>query len=197
MKQEEKTLQTKKALTASLKQKLEKKPISQITVSELCLACDLNRKTFYYHFEDIFDLFKWMLEEDTFAIIKQFDLLVDYKDAILFVMNYIEENKHILNCVLDSIGREGIKRFLVNDFYTVTDHVIDQAARQEQLRIPEDFKKFLSVMYSEAIAGILIESIQGKEKYNKERTLDYLSLMIKTSLYSVLHAAAEKYSKTE
>ncbi len=62
MKHEITALNTKKALAASLKRCMEKKPLSKITVSELIADCGVNRKTFYYHFEDIYGLLKWMLE---------------------------------------------------------------------------------------------------------------------------------------
>ena len=64
MRQTEISQNTKKALAESLKKFMKKKPFSKITVSELVTDCNINRKTFYYHFEDIYDLLKWMFEED-------------------------------------------------------------------------------------------------------------------------------------
>ena len=106
MKQDQKTLNTKKALAASLKKFMKQKPLSKITVSQLISDCNVNRKTFYYHFEDIYDLLKWTLEEEAIEVVKQYDLLVDYPEVITFVMDYVEENQHILNCAYDSLGRE-------------------------------------------------------------------------------------------
>lgn len=59
--------------------------------------CNINRKTFYYHFEDIYDLLKWMFEEEAINVIKHFDLLIDYEEAITFVMDYVEQNDHIIS----------------------------------------------------------------------------------------------------
>ncbi|WP_295208123.1 TetR family transcriptional regulator [Ruminococcus sp.] len=39
------------------------KPLSKITVSEIVADCNINRKTFYYHFEDVQSLLKWTLEQ--------------------------------------------------------------------------------------------------------------------------------------
>ena len=47
MKQDQKTLNTKKALAASLKKFMKQKPLSKITVSQLISDCNVNRKTFY------------------------------------------------------------------------------------------------------------------------------------------------------
>ena len=111
MKHEEITLSTKKALAASLKKQMEKKPLKKVTVSDIITDCNVNRKTFYYHFEDIYALLKWMLEQEAVEVVKQFDLLVDYEDAILFVLDYVEVNAHILGCAYDNMGRDEMKRF--------------------------------------------------------------------------------------
>lgn len=70
MTHEETSYQTKMMLCASLKKIMKHKPFSKITVSELIKDCDLNRKTFYYHFEDIYRLLKWTLEQETFLYLR-------------------------------------------------------------------------------------------------------------------------------
>ena len=79
--------------------------------------CGLNRKTFYYHFEDVYALLKWTLEEEAIEVVKKFDLMVDYEEAILFVMDYVDSNKHMINCAYDAIGSEEMKRFFCFGFH--------------------------------------------------------------------------------
>ena len=112
MKNEEISLQTKKKLAQSLKKAMEKKPLSKVTVSELIKDCNINRNTFYYHFSDIYDLLKWMFEQDAIEVIKKIDLLVDAEEAFRFVADYVDDNRHIINCAYDSMGHEETKRFL-------------------------------------------------------------------------------------
>ena len=69
--------ETKRALAASLKKLMNKKPLSKITINEIVQDCGLNRNSFYYHFEDIYALFKWMLEQEAVEVVKQFDLVLD------------------------------------------------------------------------------------------------------------------------
>ena len=156
MKQDQKTLNTKKALAASLKKFMKQKPLSKITVSQLISDCNVNRKTFYYHFEDIYDLLKWTLEEEAIEVVKQYDLLVDYQEVITFVMDYVEENQHILNCAYDSLGREGMKRFLYADFIGILSTLIEGIEQQENIHADAEFKQFLCEFYTEALSGILI-----------------------------------------
>ncbi len=55
---------TKKALAASLKKLLEKQPLSKITVTDITEDCEVNRHTFYYHFQDVYDLIDWIYENE-------------------------------------------------------------------------------------------------------------------------------------
>lgn len=190
MKREESTLITKKALAASLKKYMTKKTLKKITVSEIITDCNVNRKTFYYHFEDIYALLKWMLEQEAVEVVKQFDLLIDYKDAILFVMDYVETNAHILNCAYDSMGRDEMKRFLCNDFYEIIRQLIDDMEKSLDLNVPEDFKQFVCNLYMEALAGTLIDAFKNRGNNDREKMLKYLSLVLHTSLPETLKQAA-------
>ena len=124
MKHEVTSMQTKRALAASLKSIMAHKPFSKITVTEIIDDCGVNRKTFYYHFEDIYALLHWMLEQESIEILKHFNLMTDYRDAVSFVMDYIESNRHIINCALDSGGRDELHRFFFKDFMGIADSVL-------------------------------------------------------------------------
>lgn len=192
MKHEAATLHTKKALAAALKQRMEHKPLSKITVSEIAADCGLNRKTFYYHFPDIYSLLKWMLEQEAVEVVRQFDLLIDYQDAILFVINYVEDNAHILNCAYDSMGREEMKRFFYNDLIGIMRTAVEQAERELVLRVAADFKSFLCNLCTEALAGMLINRFQHPDEYSKEQVLEYLSLILRSTLPAVLKNAPKE-----
>lgn len=49
-------LKTKKAIAVSLMQLLAEKPLDDITITELTLKADINRKTFYLHYTSIEDV---------------------------------------------------------------------------------------------------------------------------------------------
>ena len=51
---------TKKALASSLKEILKTKPISKVTVSDICSNCGIRRQSFYYHFADLPELVEWI-----------------------------------------------------------------------------------------------------------------------------------------
>ena len=131
-----------------------------------------------------------MLEEEAVEVVKQFDLLVDYREAVLFVLNYVQTNKHLLCCAYDSMGREEMKRFFYADFIGITQSVICDTERQMGIHAEEQFKEFLSHFYTEAIAGLLIGEFTNKEEHDPEQVVEYLSRVLKNSLPSLLASAA-------
>ncbi len=185
MKHEEISLNTKKALAESLKKAMKSKPFSKITVSEIIADCNVNRKTFYYHFEDIYALLHWMLENEAVQVVQQFDLLVDYEEAILFVMDYVEKNEHIINCALDSIGREEMKRFFYSDFVSITESLIHDVEKAQGVYLDSNYRHFLIDFYTEALAGMLINWIKNGKKEEREQMIDNIFTTLKGSLLGI------------
>ncbi|MGN1482049.1 TetR/AcrR family transcriptional regulator C-terminal domain-containing protein [Porcipelethomonas sp.] len=188
MKHEVTSLNTKKTIAASLKKFMEKKPLSKITVSEIVADCGINRKTFYYHFEDIQALLKWMLEQEAIEVVKNFDLLLDHEEAINFVIDYVEQNKHILNCAYDSMGRDELKRFFYNDLYGIMHSIVNHLEDILGTCVTSDYKDFVCDFYTEALAGTLINLLKNKQPYDKQKLIDYISITLKSSLPAILNA---------
>lgn len=188
MKHEITPYNTKRTLADSLKKAMQIKPFSKISVSEIIRDCGLNRKTFYYHFEDIYALLKWMFEEEALEVIKQFNLLVDYEDAIVFVMDYVEKNDYLKSCAYDSVCREQMKDFFSTNFTNVVTSVINQAESNLNKSIPPDFKKYVAKFYTEALSAMLLDLVSRKDSYDREKAVKYLTSIIRTALTSMQYA---------
>jgi probable dihydroxyacetone kinase regulator len=188
MKHEITAFNTKKTLSTSLKKRLGAKTFSKITVSEIIEDCGVNRKTFYYHFDDMYALLKWTLEQEAINIIRQFDLVVDYAEAMLFIRDFIEQNDRVLRNIYDSVGRDALKRFFYTDFVGMIRGVVEQAEKTFKTNVPEDFKDFLCRFYSEAVAGMLIELINDRSDRNWEKTTQYIYTIFEVSFPSILRS---------
>ena len=191
MKHEITTMNTKKTLAASLKLFLMKKRLNKITVSEIAANCGVNRKTFYYHFEDVYALLKWMLEQEAIEVVKNFDLMAEYEEAILFVMDYVESNDAVLNNICNSLGREELKRFFYTDFIGITRSFVSGIERREKIRVSADYKEFLCQFYTEALSAMLLEWIHDHTDRNREKTVLYITTVLSAAIPSSLHAWAE------
>ncbi len=180
---------TKKTLADALKHLLERKPLAKITVSDIIRECGLNRKTFYYHFQDIHDLLKWMLNQEAIERIKSFSAAMEFEEGMLFLLKYIEENKHILNCVCDSLGSLEIKRGLNQDFEYIAEKMLAVVERSKKVRLQSDYRTFLKSFFIDAMSGKLLEIIQSNESCDRTQMIEYVSFTLRVSLEALAEAA--------
>ncbi len=99
---------TKRRLREGLLQLLEEKPINEISVKELAERVDVNRGTFYFHYQDIYDLLRDM-EADFF---RQFDaklngepiLRAEGSPYLRAVFSFLDENRDFCRIMLGAHG---------------------------------------------------------------------------------------------
>lgn len=60
---------TKKALAESLKSLMKEEDFSKISVADICERCGMNRKSFYYHFKDKYDLVNWIFDIEFLMVV--------------------------------------------------------------------------------------------------------------------------------
>ena len=90
---------TKRALASSLKELMNERPLSKISISDICRRCEMNRKSFYYHFHDKNDLINWIFDSEFVSTVT----ISDYKDrwdAIEALLSYLYENRKFYRKVL-------------------------------------------------------------------------------------------------
>ena len=81
--------QTKFALALALKELMAQKPIDRITIHDLTERCGIRRQTFYYHFEDVYDLLRWMFQEEAITLLRQHEGMLVWQEGLLQLFHYI------------------------------------------------------------------------------------------------------------
>ena len=188
MKQKDMSLATKRDFAAALKKLMAAKPINKITVHELVAECGMNRNSFYYHFEDIYALFKWMVEAEAVEIVKQYDLMMDYHEVVNFVLDYVESNQYLLTNAYNAVGQAGLKRFLYLDFISCLGDLIDQGARRLGAALDPDYRAFMCAFYAEAIAGTLLDYITHPQARSREKVVSYVERLLRSGLPAAIQA---------
>ena len=92
---------TKKAITDSFLKLLNEKKFDKITIKDIVSDCGVSRKTFYYYFEDIYDLLGKYLADLTEESVKNIDNVESFEAELLKLMDFVMQNKravyHIYN----------------------------------------------------------------------------------------------------
>ena len=94
---------TKRALASALKELMEDVPFEKINVAHICEKCGMNRKSFYYHFKDKYDLVNWIFDTDFIALtVKRPD---DRWEFFQIVCDYFFENRNFYRRALRVKGQ--------------------------------------------------------------------------------------------
>lgn len=95
---------TKNALAAALKELMTEVPFSKITISDICEKCRMNRKSFYYHFKDKYDLVNWIYDTE-FITVTQGKTYNQAWDFLNDICNYFYENQEFYRAALKIKGQ--------------------------------------------------------------------------------------------
>ena len=102
---------TKESLGAALKQMLTVKPIDKITVKDLVEICGVNRQTFYYHFDDVYDLLEWVFEEDANRVLPSEVVYEHWRDDVMMFFKYLADNSVFALNIYNSNSRIYMLRY--------------------------------------------------------------------------------------
>lgn len=129
---------TKRALAASLRELMKELPFEKIQVAHICERCSMNRKSFYYHFRDKYDLLNWVFDTDFISFIQKFSDSQSFEervDEIREVCSYFYMNRDFYRKALKIEGqnsfsehfRECINPILKDrlSFYLIGDNLDD------------------------------------------------------------------------
>jgi len=76
---------TKRALANAMKALMQEKPFEKINVAHICERCGMNRKSFYYHFKDKYDLVNWIFDTEIIELISEEQAAKPYPERLEFI----------------------------------------------------------------------------------------------------------------
>ena len=151
---------TKIALEAAMQELLREKPLEQIRVRELADRCGIRRQSFYYHFNDVYELLDWSISREREHLLRRQEEFVTWQQVYLDLLRYIVENRAYYQTVLRVRGRERLWGMLEPAFQNVMEGVGEYYRKN----IPEDMtvqmEKEFSVWQENKInlAQVLLEA---------------------------------------
>ena len=178
---------TKRALAASLKKLLLKKPLAKITVIDIVQDCEVNRQTFYYHFHDLYDLIEWSLIDEASKALAGKKTYHTWQQGFLQIFEYVLENKPLILNAYHSINREQVERYLHEVTYNLLIGVVEEQAAGMSVR--EEDKKFIADFYKFAFVGLMLDWIRQDMKPDPQIIIERLTVLIQGDITRAL----EKY----
>ncbi|WNS40957.1 TetR-like C-terminal domain-containing protein [Paenibacillus sp. MMS20-IR301] len=186
------SLLTKNALARSLKDLMAHTPLNKISVKHLVDDCGVNRQTFYYHFQDIFELLGWIYKTEAVESIAEYRSYSTWTDGFYRIFCYIERNKAFCFNTLDSLGRAHLDAYL----YEVTNDLIMGVLQElaAGMEVSMEDKRFIAGFYTLAFTGLVIQWMRDGMKEQPKHMIEKLSVLIEGNFLRALHQYERKLS---
>ena len=148
----------------------EHKELSKVTVSELVKRADINRGTFYNHYDSIYDVAEEFESEVFKVLLEDTKPLVSIEDIYVYlddIISYLKENEEIYKLLLSSkeplIFLERLKHSILDKLYIFLS-TKTKLAKSNSL-------KFDITFYTDGIVNQVLKFFNGSSEY----TLDEIS----------------------
>lgn len=182
---------TKKAMAASLKKLLETKTLSKITVSDITDDCEINRHTFYYHFQDIYDLIEWIYKSETEKVLQDHDSYDSWQEGVHALFKYALDNQAFVENTYHSISKEYLIEHLYQVTYNLLINVVEEQA--QGMSVDTKHKEFIANFYKYAFVGMAVDWIEKGMRSDYEMIINDLSTLIEGDFHKALLRFERKY----
>ena len=175
---------TKRALEASLKNLLLKKPLEKITINDITEDCGINRMTFYYHFKDIYDLIEWCCVEDAKKALEGKKTYDTWQQGFLQIFEAVLDNKPFILNVYHSVSREQVEIYLYKLTYDLLIGVVEE--KSAGMNVRDENKKFIADFYKYAFVGLMLDWVKRRMKDDPHEMIDDLSVVMSGNVTAAL-----------
>ena len=152
---------TKRALEASLKKLLTKKPLDKITITDITEDCGINRMTFYYHFKDKYDLVNWIFDTEITKIFSE----EEWKNAgftwdiLEKICEYFYKHRTFYSKVLKIEGQNSFTEHFRDILVPVNRKFLAMVEEEEK----GEHEEFYIHFFSDAFLAALVRWLEDRE----------------------------------
>ncbi|MCQ2551237.1 MAG: TetR/AcrR family transcriptional regulator [Clostridia bacterium] len=136
---------TKNAIANSFMHLLSERPLNKIKVEDITSRCGVSRNTFYYHFNDIYDLL-------SYVFVSQLD--TDWQKGLEQCLTYLYKNRRAVKNINQSLNKDVLVRF-VNE--VAFKHALTAVLNQAGEDMDPEVQGFLANFYKNALLGAITD----------------------------------------
>ncbi|HIV80686.1 MAG TPA: TetR/AcrR family transcriptional regulator C-terminal domain-containing protein [Candidatus Avanaerovorax faecigallinarum] len=167
---------TKRAIAEAFVRIMESKPMGKITIGDIAEECGISRMTFYYHFQDIYDLIEWICREDVKKVYGDKSKYESWQAGFLSLCRIIYENRKFVRNVYDSFHRDYLEKYIFEIVYELVLDRVNQLS--EGIDISAENRHYVARFYMYAIVGVTADWMKDGFRESPEEMSGRLGAMI-------------------
>ena len=155
---------TKNIFAAELIKMVHEMPIEKVRVGELCKRCGADRRTFYYHFIDKYDLVAWIYARDYKTSLEA----EQGKFTLQHSINILEKmyaNREFYKAAFSDSSQNAIRKYAFTFFYDLGTNAMKKHFGLDSLPLEMEYGVR---SHSHAAVEITLEWLKGEVNYTPE-----------------------------
>lgn len=164
---------TKRLIADSLKALCREKPFDKISVGEITERSNVNRQTFYYHFQDKYDLLSWIYYEDYFNPNIKGLTFDNWTTKVAALLQAVREDRAFCVNTIRHTGAEMTRVFLRDTEQVMTgalDYVRSRPALSGKYlnEMDREEESFIARFFAFGVCGSILEWVDRGMKEEPE-----------------------------
>lgn len=177
---------TQRAIKEAFLALLNQRPLDKITVKDIVEACGVNRNTFYYHYQDIYDLLEEILLEETRQAMETGGSWDEgFRRAIRFAL----ENRRAIYHIYRSVSRDRLEQYL----QAVAGELVGAYVREQAqgLAVSREDLYYITIVYKHAVVGLVLEWLRRGMETEAETVIARVQRLFTGSIRHMLETASQ------
>lgn len=142
---------------------LDERPFDEITVTDLVTRCEINRKTFYYYYQDLYAVLTEIFESELETVLGGVKEHVTWGEGIAQAMQIALRHKRAVYHVYHSMQRESLEKYLYNVAGEVMRRYVER--QNEGIHASQGDKDIIAQFYQSALTEMVLNWIgQGMKE---------------------------------
>lgn len=166
---------TEAAIQGTFLKLLSEQPFDKITVTQLVEECQITRRTFYYHYSDLFELLDIILRRETDRAVAEFKATGSWEECMITASRFAREHKRAVYHIYTSSHRLELERHVNRVSEEMMRSYVERQSKG--LRVSEQDKKLVCDLYRFGITDIFYAWLENGMKEDLETQIHRLSLL--------------------
>ncbi len=166
----------KQLFVDTLIEMLREKSLGDITVTDIANRCGVSRQTFYYHFDDIYQVVEWFFMQETDKALEAYSSIDSWQMGYIRIMKWSQQNKALVMNTFRSVQREYIEFFMYRVLYQYIIKVVSKEA--EGMQVTQSQCAFIANFYTLALNAITLDWIRTDMTEKPEEIAENVSLLL-------------------
>ncbi len=153
---------TKDLIKKEFMKLLDEKKLDNITVTELAQKCQIERKTFYYHYENLEQLIREIFESELDIVIEEFNEHLSWEDSFILAAKFILDNEKAIRHMYQSDYKADVEKYVFSMAGEVISKYVNHLSKNTKAQAID--KELISYFYQCALSSALIQWIATNMK---------------------------------